>query len=103
MRSTISVDDGSSLTREALEKACLNGSEQRLDRFGIVVGGQSHHDVDLAHVDELAKKIIRQKRLFSQFNPRLKLSRHHDAGSQHASAGSDTSQPEPKELIRPYG
>jgi hypothetical protein len=32
------------------------------------MGPQAYQDVHFADVDELAKKIIRQKRLFRQFN-----------------------------------
>ena len=41
-----------------------------LDGLGIVMGRQPNQDVDLAYVDELAKKFIGQKCFFRQFNLR---------------------------------
>ena len=47
-------------------------SDDGLNGLGMVMGRQAYKDVYLAYVDELAKKIIRQKRLFHQFNLRAK-------------------------------
>ncbi len=67
MRPTIGINDYGAFAGKALENAGLNGPNDGLDGFGIVVSRQAHDDVHLAHVDELAKKIIGEKGLFRQF------------------------------------
>ena len=68
LRSAIGINDYGSFAGKALENSCLNGPDDGLNGLGIVMGRQADQDVDFADVDELAKKIIRQERLFRQFN-----------------------------------
>ena len=58
----------SSFAGKALKNSCLNGPDDWLNGLGIVMGRQTYEDVHFAYVDELAKKIICQERLFRQFN-----------------------------------
>jgi hypothetical protein len=73
LRPTISIDDDSPVAGKTLENARLDGSDDGLNRLGIIVGRKSYQDIHLADVDELAKEIVGQKRLFRQFNlpPRI--------------------------------
>jgi hypothetical protein len=68
LRSAIGINDYSSFAGKALKNACLNGADDGLNGFGIIMGPQAYQDVHFAYIDELAKKIIRQERLFRQFN-----------------------------------
>ncbi len=72
MRSAIGIDDDGAFAGKALENPGLNRLNDRLNGLGVVMGRQADQDVYLAHVDELAKKIIGQKCLFRQFNLRAK-------------------------------
>jgi len=58
LRSAIGVDDYDAFAGKAFENAGLNGVEDGLDGFGVVMGGEADEDVDLADVDELAEKIV---------------------------------------------
>jgi hypothetical protein len=73
LRSAIDIDNHRSFAREAFENAGLNGVENGLNGSGIVTGRKAYQNVDLAHRDELAKKIIGQKSFFRQ-NVSLKTS-----------------------------
>ena len=86
MRSSIGINDDSPFPGKALENTRLNTMEDRLDSVCIIVSRQAYQDIDLAYIDELAKKIICQNHVFRQFNPRAKpclcQSRSHPTGNQ---------------------
>ena len=63
----------SSFAGKALKNSGLNGPDDGLNGFGIIMGPQAYQDVHFAYVDELAKKIIGQKYLFRQSSLRAKL------------------------------
>jgi hypothetical protein len=68
LRSAIGINDYDTFAGKALKNSCLNGPDDGFNGCGVVMGPQAYQDVHFAHVDELAEKIIRQKRLFRQFN-----------------------------------
>src|SRR5664279_162331 len=57
-RTGIGVEYGSALSREILKEAFANHLDNLTDGFGMVVGVQTHKNVDFANADELAEKII---------------------------------------------
>ena len=69
LRPTIGIYDYNSFTGKAFENACLNGLKNGLDGLGMIVCRQANQNVYLAHINELAKKIIWQQSLFRQFGP----------------------------------
>jgi hypothetical protein len=73
LRSAVCINDHDSFAGKTFQYAGLNRTNDGLDGFGIIVGGDAYQDVDLAHINELAKEIVRQKRLFRQFNLRAKF------------------------------
>src|SRR5580765_9026626 len=68
LRPAVGVDDGHSFAWKTLEDSGLDGRDDWSNRLGVVMSGQTNDDIDLAYVDELAKKFIRQKIFFGQFN-----------------------------------
>src|SRR6266496_1581823 len=104
LRSTIGINDYGSFAGKALENAGLYGLDDGLNGLGIVMGRQAYQDVDLAYVNELAKKIIGQEGLFRQFNLRAKLSSCAPVQPDcQYPVRSDPSQPEPVKLVRAHG
>ena len=67
-RPAIDVDDRRSFPGEKRQDASLNRFGDRPDRFGVVVRGHAHQDVDLTDIDELAKKIVRENTFFRYFD-----------------------------------
>src|SRR5208282_442845 len=67
---------------------------------------QPHKDVNLAHVDELTKKVIRKKCIFRQLSSPCEPMPCRENASRDILLRNlrlDPAQPKPEELIRPHG